>query len=295
MTTDAASVRAWRFSAPPWMLSLTPALLLLPAAVLFASLFGSFVILARYSLSHGASIDTHGYTIAQYHQLFTIPYERTSLTNSAEIAGWVTGLAILLSYPLAMQLVRSQRRALLITVLLIPVLLDVVIRSYGWVLLLGPSGLVPRTIHAIGLGNQALLFNKTGIIIALVNELLPFMVIPVFISLAAIDQAVIEAAAVLGADRRRIFWKILFPLSAPGLISGAVIVFALAYSALAVPLFLGGGRVSTVALLIKNQMVELLNFPLGAAVAVFVGIVMVFAFVLAQKIVIRLLFSHYAA
>jgi putative spermidine/putrescine transport system permease protein len=272
-----------------------PFLLLVPVLLLFASLFGAFLILARYSFSHGAGTTTDGYTISQYQQLFTEPYNRASLTNSLEIAGWVTGLAMLLAYPLALQLVRSRRRALLMALLLIPVLLDVVIRSYGWVMLLGPSALVPRAIRSLGLGNPSLLFNKTGIIIALLNELLPFMVVPIFISLAAVEKPVLEAATVLGAGRRTTFIRILVPLSAPGLIAGAVLVFGLAYSALAVPLFLGGDTVATVALLIKHQMVELLNFPLGASVAVLVGVLMVVALILVQRTVVRLFFSHYSA
>jgi putative spermidine/putrescine transport system permease protein len=273
---------------------LTPYLLLLPAALLFGSLFGAFVILGRYSVSQGATIDVHGYTSSQYRELLSVPYERKSLTNSLQIAAWVTSLAILLAYPLALQLLRSRRRALLIALILIPVLLDVVIRSYGWVMLLGPTGVVPRVLHFVGLGSPPLLFNKTGIVIALLNELLPFMVVPIFISLASVETSVLEAAALLGASPRQTFLRILLPLSAPGLIAGAVIVFALAYSALAVPLFLGGDRVATVAILIKQQMVELLNFPLGASVAVLVGVLMVIALLSAQRLVVRLFFAHYS-
>lgn len=273
---------------------LAPYLLLIPAFILYASLFGAFAILARYSVSEGTSIDSHGYTISQYRQLVSVPYERTSLTNSLTIAAWVMAIAIVLAYPLALQLLRSRHRALLIAVLLIPVLLDVVIRSYGWVMLLGPSGAVPRALGSVGLGSPALLFNKTGIVIALVNELLPFMVLPILISLASIERSVLEAAAVLGASPYRTFGLILLPLSAPGLIAGAVIVFALAYSALAVPLLLGGDLVATVAILIKQQMVELLDFPLGASVAVLVGVVMVIALVAVQRIVVRVFFSYYS-
>jgi len=295
VTSVGAHVAPRRFALRLPRVQLTPYLLLVPVGLLFASLFGAFAILGRYSVSHGAATDAHGYTLNQYRELWSVRYDRTSLTNSLEIAAWVTGLGILLAYPLAIQLVRSRRRALLIAVILIPVLLDVLIRSYGCVMLLGPSGVVPRSLRFLGLGSPELLFNKTGIVIALLNELLPFMVVPIFISLASVEGTVLEAAALLGAGRRQTFLRILLPLSAPGLIAGAVIVFALAYSALAVPLFLGGDRVATVAILIKQQMVELLNFPLGAAVAVLVGVVMVVALLAAQRLVVRIFFAHYSA
>jgi putative spermidine/putrescine transport system permease protein len=271
-----------------------PALLLLPAALLFVALFCAFAILVRYSVSQGTGVRIEGFTLFQYQQLIGVSYYRRSLENSLVIATWVTALAVLLAYPLSLQLIRSRHRGLMIAALLIPVLLDVVIRSYGWVLLLAPSGPVSRILSMAYANPPTLLFNKAGIIIALLNELLPFMVVPIFISISAIDQGVIEAATILGATRRRIFWTIQVPLSAPGLISGAVLVFALAYSALAVPLLLGGDLVASVAILIKHQMIELLNFPLGSAVAASVGVVMVVALIYIQRTVIRFFFSYFA-
>lgn len=186
---------------------------------------------------------------------------------------FVSALATaLVAFPIALFMSRtpspSVRRIVLVAVML-PMIVSLLVQSFGWMAILGPDGLLNRTL-AIVAGERAtsLLFNRTGVLLGLVQTTVPLAVLPIAASLAAIPAELEEAAGLLGANRLRVYRHIILPLAWPGIAAGMVLVFGFNTGAFVVPLLLGGLKVTTIAVLIRNEMGSLLNWPLGAALSV---------------------------
>lgn len=187
--------------------------------------------------------------------------------------GWVALLAtlicVLIGVPEAYILsrMRAPWRSVFLLVILAPLLVSVVVRAFGWSLLLGPAGFVNTVLEAVGIGAVRMLYTPIAVVVALVHVMLPFMVIPVWTSLQKLDPMVENAALSLGAGRFTVLRRVVLPQVLPGVLAGGLIVFALSASALAIPGLLGGRRVKMVATLIYDEYLHELNWPLGAAIA----------------------------
>jgi putative spermidine/putrescine transport system permease protein len=161
----------------------------------------------------------------------------------------------------------SPWRSIFLLVILAPLLVSVVVRAFGWSLLLGPNGLVNQVFAWLGIGPVKMLYTPVAVVIALVHVMLPFMVIPVWTSLQKLDPMVENAALSLNASQFTVMRRIVLPQITPGLLSGSLIVFGLSASALAIPGLLGGRRLKMVATLIYDEYLHELNWPLGATIA----------------------------
>jgi putative spermidine/putrescine transport system permease protein len=144
---------------------------------------------------------------------------------------------------------------------------SVVVRSYGWMILLANSGLVNEALLALGLVDTPvqLLFNLTGVVIALVAILLPYMVLTLVPVIQNVDAALEEAAQSLGARPWRTFRDVVLPLSLPGVAAGSILVFVLAIAAYATPRLVGGSRLLVIPIFVYDQAMALLNWPFAAA------------------------------
>lgn len=188
--------------------------------------------------------------------------------------GWVallaTALCLAVGAPEAVVLhrMRPPWRSVFLLVILAPLLVSVVVRAFGWSLVLGPAGFVNRALQALGFEPVRMLYTPVAVVVALVHIMLPFMVIPVWTSLQKLDPMVENAALSLGASRFTVLRRVVLPQVLPGLLSGALIVFALSASAFAIPGLLGGRRLKMVATLIYDEYLHELNWPLGAAIAI---------------------------
>ncbi len=212
------------------------------------------------------------FTLQNYVTLFVDPTYVAVLRRTFLIAVVTTLLCAALAYPVAYFLARtrSRFRGLYALMLFFPLLVSVVIRSYGWLALLGDQGVVNAvwTRLPFARGPLPLLFHGYSVVAGLTQVLLPFMVVPLMSAIQNIDPAQEEAAVGLGAGPWQVFREIVWPLSAPGLISGVLLVFTAGMSAFAIPVFLGGPRQASMAVLIYQQMVFTFNWPLGSALAV---------------------------
>lgn len=211
----------------------------------------------------------HVLTLENYASVLadTFNWEIMALTFGFAI---VTALiTLLLGYPLAYYMARSpsRRRGILLALVLAPLLVGVVIRSYGWMILLSDNGLVNQFITWLGLEPLRLMYNRTGVWIGLIHVYLPFMVISLMNSISAIDPELEKASRSLGASGWMTFWRVTWPLSLPGVAAGATLVFVLAVSAYVIPTLLGGYNVLTSPLLIVQAVMDLFNWPLGSAMA----------------------------
>jgi putative spermidine/putrescine transport system permease protein len=223
----------------------------------------------NYDLNTGA---IGGFTLGNYLDALGDPYYHTIFLRTIGIACATTILCILIGAPEAYILSRMQPpwRSVFLIVTLSPLLISVVVRTLGWALLFGRNGVINETLAALGIGAGPipLLYTIHGVVIALVHVSVPFMVISVWASLQRLDPRVSKAALSLGASEATVFRRIILPQIIPGVLSGSLIVFALAASAFATPAIIGGRQLKVVATATYDEFLGTLNWPLGAAIAV---------------------------
>jgi putative spermidine/putrescine transport system permease protein len=248
-------------------------LLLAPALVFMVAFFvAPLIILLRYSFAdfEGGEIGTT-ISFANYLSLVQDPLYRQIIVRTLAIAAVTTTLCIILGYPIAWGIVRAHARwrPILLVLVLTPLLIGGVIRCYGWLLLLDERGLVNNFLLAIGVVESPvpLLFGFWSVVITMVEVLLPFFVLPMLGTLSSIDPLLEKASLSLGATRFETFFKIIFPLSLPGVIAGGSIVFSLALTIFVVPRIIGGPSYLMLATLAYQQVGEVGNLPFGSAVA----------------------------
>jgi len=254
--------------------------LLLPASLLLLAFFAlPLATMLVYSLGRSAvgQIYIPDVTLDNYAALFATPVYFNVMVRTLRLGLIVTVLALLLGYPFAYLMARGQpwlRSALLIAVLL-PLLVSVVVRTYGWIVLLGLDGPVNGLLLGLGLVRQPMkfVFNETGIIIGMLHVYLPFMVLPLSSVLQKIDPQLEEAARTLGAGTFTVFRRVILPLSVPGIAAGSMLVFTLSVAAFVTPALMGGAGINVMATLVAQQILVLVNWPLGAAVAVMLVVV----------------------
>ncbi len=253
----------------------TPYWLTGPALAVFLGLviipLGMTVLLAFYDWGQYKGIVAE-FTLKNFREIFSDSYFLEVFLRTLRIAVLVTLFAILIGVPEAYILNRMSPawRGICLLAILGPLLVSVVARTLGWALLLGSNGLVNRGLMALGLIGQPLefMFTETGVVIALVHVLIPFMILAVWASLQRLDPQIENAALSLGASRLTIWRRVILPQIVPGILSGSIIVFALAASAFASPAIIGGRRLKVAATLAYDEFLNTLNWPLGAAVAV---------------------------
>lgn len=249
----------------PYALSL-PSLALFALMVLLPLALTALLSIQQYDVDKGVQT---GWTLASYTLILGDSYYYEIFFRTGWIAALVTLVCVLVGAPEAYILSRMGRpwRSIFLLVVLAPLLVSVVVRAFGWSLLLGPNGVVNQIFGALGIGVVKMLYTPTAVVVALVHVMLPFMIIPVWTSLQKLDPMVESAALSLNASQFTVMRRIVLPQITPGLLSGGLIVFGLSASALAIPGLLGGRRLKMVATLIYDEYLHELNWPLGAAIA----------------------------
>jgi len=255
-----------RSVAAPWALSA-------PAVILFGCLLlvplGLTAILSFNVFDHATGVKNNTYTLAHYAAVLTDEYYYGIFWRTFWISGLVTLICLAIGAPEAYVLSRmgDPWRSIFLLVVLAPLLVSVVVRAFGWSMLLGPQGVFNNALRAVGLEPVRILYTEAAVIIALVHVMLPFMVIPVWTSLQKLDPGVENAALSLSASHFTAVRRIILPQVLPGILSGSLIVFGLSASAFAIPGLLGGRRLKMVATVVYDEYLHELNWPLGAAVA----------------------------
>ncbi len=244
----------------------TGAALLLPGLVFLAIFFLWPVLrLVATSFSDAAGPWLH------YERILLVPtYARVvmrTLTLSAETAL----ICLLLGYPLAYQLVRARPavKAMILVCILIPFWTNLLVRSYGWLILLNPQGVINGVLRSLGLVDEGipLVHNSVGVLIGMTQIMLPYMVLPLAAVMGKIDGSVMNAARSLGAPPVRAFLNVYLPLSLPGVYAGCLLVFLISLGFFVVPALLGGPRDMLLAQLIEFNINSTLNWPFAAALS----------------------------
>jgi putative spermidine/putrescine transport system permease protein len=252
--------------ATPWWLS-APALLLFAALLVVPLVLTAVLSFNVYDPATGPKAGE--FTFEHYAQVFTDSYYHGIFWRTFWISGLVTLICVLIGAPEAYVLSRMRNpwRSILLLVVLAPLLVSVVVRAFGWSMLLGPEGAVNALLGLVGIGPVKMLYTEIAVVVALVHVMLPFMVIPVWTSLQKLDAGVENAALSLRASHFTTLRRIVLPQVMPGILSGSLIVFGLAASSFAIPGLLGGRRLKMVATVVYDEYLHELNWPLGAAVA----------------------------
>ena len=247
-----------------WLLA--PALALL--AVAFVAPVGMMVPMSLRPYVPLVGI-TGGVTARHYVKLLTDSYYLEIIGRTLALGLTVTVATLGIGYPLAFFLARtrSRWRNWLTLLVVFPLLLNLVVRTFGWIALLAQNGLVNQALQALGVVEQPvkLLFNFAGLLIGLTHIFLPFMVLVLIGAIQNIPRDVEDAARVLGASWGSAFLRVTLPLSAPGILSGSILVFVLTISALVTPRLLGGPTYQVMSTLIYDEFLARLNWPAGSA------------------------------
>ena len=216
--------------------------------------------------------DAGAWSPEHYRRMWEQPSYGRTFWTTFEVSALTTGICVLLGYPLAYFLSELPKRAatLCMIAVLLPLWTSLLVRTYAWLVLLQRTGLVNRWGMALGLWDEplALVHNLTGTLIGTVHVMLPFMVLPLYSAMRAIDRNTLRAAATLGASPARSFWLVFFPLAMPGLATGALIVFILCLGFYVTPAVLGGGKVIMVSSRIANDIEMSFNWGAASALGV---------------------------
>jgi putative spermidine/putrescine transport system permease protein len=247
-------------------------LLVAPALLVIAVFAVATATVAVASVSRGGQ-----WSLAHYARLVSDPLYLGYLWRSFRVALYCTPITILLGYPVAYVMARAPApvRSALTLLLVVQFFTSYVIRAYALILVLGNNGIVNRSLLALGIVDRPLklLYNEFGVAVSLVLIALPFAIFPIYGVLKHVEPNLEAAATSLGADRLRVFWNVVFPLSLPGVLAGAVLVFLFDLTAYIMPGLLGGGYFDMAANVIYDQAMEVRDR--GFASAMSIGLLLV--------------------
>lgn len=246
----------------------SPLLLLLLLAFVAPVLL--MVPLSLHPYEPGTGISS-GWTLANYTSIVTDEYYREVVVRTLVLGFGVTLICLLMGYPLACYIANAgpKMRLALTMLVIFPMLLNLVVRSFGWIALLANRGLVNNLLIDMGLIERPIkmMFNLFGLLVGMSHIFLPFMVLMLVPAIQAVSKDVQAAAYTLSASRLRVFWSVTLPMSAPGILSGSILVFVLTISALVTPRMLGGPTYKVMATLIYDDFLQTLDWPAGAAMS----------------------------
>lgn len=244
------------------------------------------LLIALYSVTdQGNSIINFSLTFEHYKKFFTDPDFLLVLWRSIVIAMKTTVICILLGYPIAYFIARSSDRVrnILVLAITLPMWINMLVRTYAWIGILSDGGIAQQILSWFGLDNQQLLYTEGAVLLGMVYNFIPFMILQINTSLCKMDYSLIEASHDLGANRLQTFWKVTFPLSLPGVISGITLVFLPAVSSFFIPKLLGGGQYFLIGNIIENQFITVGEWNFGSAISMIMAVIMMVMMMAVRK------------
>jgi putative spermidine/putrescine transport system permease protein len=249
-------------------------MLVVPATIFVAiGLIGPIAILFRYSLNQfiPGQFMVDGLTIENYVKFFTDSFYLNVLWRTVRVAVICTIVCLIMGFPLAYVLARTESRFknLLIMLVVLPLFVGNAVRAAGWMTAFGSKGALNASLMGLGVIDQPLeiMFTETAVIIGIIAVNLPFMVLTLQSVIEGINRNVEEAAFSLGAGPASMFARVLWPLAMPGILAGTILTFILAMNAYATPVLLGGPKFQTMGPLVYGQFAQQNNWPFGGAIS----------------------------
>ena len=242
--------------------------LALPATATVTLLFALPLAALLLESLHGPG----GWTLAGYASFFGSAYSWDVVGRTLRVAATTTAICLLLGYPAAFALAatRGWLQSALVAAILLPLSLSVIVKAFGWTVLLRSTGVVNRLLQALGLTDAPLrlLFTETGLLIGMVNIFLPFMLLSVYASVRQLDERLTDAAATLGGGPLYRFLRVTLPLTIPGVVAGTTLVFSLSIAAYVIPTLLMGDRFQTLPTVVATAFLYLQNPQRGSVAGV---------------------------
>ncbi|MBZ8133745.1 ABC transporter permease [Afifella sp. IM 167] len=223
----------------------------------------------------------NGFTLAHFSRFLTDSYYLGVLWRTIRLSIVITAICAAIGFPFAyiMAHVGPRIRLWLVLLVILPLMTSVVVRTFGWMVLLGRSGLVPDILRDLGLAgrNFSLMHTEAAIVIGMVQVLLPFMTLSILGILTRLDPRLEEAARTMGCSFLKTIRTVVLPLALPGIVAGSLLVFTLSASSFVTPNLLGGSRIQMLATSIYRQVTQTLDWPFAAAQAtiLFVGVLLI--------------------
>jgi len=233
------------------------------------------LLIVHYSFTATAGGVT-SFTLGNFVRFFD-PLYLNILRRSIMLAAYATAICLLLGYPVAYILAQKEfrDRNILIFLFVVPMWMNFLIRTYAWLTILGSNGVLNTALRFLGLPTVQLLFTDAAVLLGLVYSFLPFMILPIYVSIQKIDNSLVEGAQDLGANGFDVFRRIILPLSLPGVVSGLTMVFMPAVATFVVSNLLGGGQFILIGNLIEQQFLLVGNWHFGSALALILMILIV--------------------
>ena len=226
----------------------------------------------------------YSFSLENYSRLISSQYFNIFL-RSIWLALISTILCLIVGYPVAyiISQMKVSKRNFMIMLFILPMWMNFLLRTYAWMPILGKTGIVNNILSKVGIGPISFLYNDGAVLLGMVYNFLPFMVLPLYTILIKMDQDLINAAADLGANRFKIFLKVILPLSIPGIFSGITMVFMPAVSTFVISRLLGGGQFMLLGNLIEQQYTTMGDWNFGSAISIFMMIIILIFMALTSK------------
>ncbi|WP_066255478.1 ABC transporter permease [Neobacillus drentensis] len=255
------SQRLARFTGLQWLL------LFVPFGYIFILMFFSMADFFKLSF-----FDEDGFTLEYISHIFSTDVYLKVLWLTLKISFLVTVFSLIFAYPLAYMLVSTKSnlwKKIIFSAVLIPFWISLLVRTFSWTILLRKNGVINTILLDLGIIDHPLelIYNTTGVVIAMTHILLPYMVLSLYSVMAGIDQRLLQAAQGMGARPWKAFIQVFFPLSIPGLLSGSLLVFVMGIGYFITPALLGGTNTTMISMLIESNINTTLNWHMASALA----------------------------
>lgn len=245
------------------------------------------VLVLLYGITSGDihDVSTWRFTLSNFAR-FGEPIYLKVMADSFVLAVFSTAVCLLLGYPVALIIARTslRYRNLLLMLFLVPMWMNFLLRTYAWMSLLSPNGLINRFLEMLSLPRLTIMPGQGAVLLGMVYNFLPFMVLPIYTSLSKLEVNLMEAAADLGANRFLAFWKVIFPLSIPGVVSGITMVFMPAVSTFVISSLLGGSKTLLIGDVIEQQFTYERNWHFGSSLSIILMVVILLSMALMSRI-----------
>lgn len=252
--------------------------------IIFILLPSFLVLLYSITSKESNGITTINFTLENYKTFFNSLYINI-LLDSILLAAISTIICLILGYPSAyiISTASLSRRNTLLFLCILPMWMNMLLRTYAWMTILGNNGLINNFFEMIGLHKMNLLYTKGATIMGMVYNFIPFMILPIYTALSKMDKGLLEAADDLGADKKTVFRKIILPLSMPGVISGIIMVFMPAVSTFIIPQLLGGNKNMMIGNLIEKLFILNGDWNFGSAISIIMMIIILISMSIMNK------------
>ncbi len=243
------------------------------------------LLVAYYGLTIEMPDGSVVFSLDNFYKFFSSPIFLAAFWRSIWMAALATIICLIIGYPVAYYLSGSvfKNKKLLLLLLVIPMWMNLLLRTYAWLILLDNAGLINTLLKWLGFGTVEFLYHEYSIVFGMVYNFLPFMILPIHSVLIKIDNSLIEAAQDLGASKRKVFFKVTFPLSLPGVISGITMVFMPAVTTFAISDILSGRTIQLMGNIIEDQFLRSDNWNFGSTMSIVLMLLIILSMIISSK------------